>query len=298
LREVGRFSREGKAALSVETEYFGKVLQTGKIIEYVVCRQNVDGGYTFCLGTESNAQDTYYGLAILKMLDAPFPNLGQTVNWLREFAPDNLYSHYYVAKALKLCGQEPDKRLKDFLLSSQFSRVEFKAIDVYVEVASEFEAAFMATELANIAGVEVNREKIARWLLGYQNADGGFGAHGYSNLNATYHAAATLYNLGYPVKSLKNTLTYVRSCEKPSGGFTVIPNSSAPYMEHVYYGVMTLNLLGERVAYPKSTIGFILKCQNANGGFARSDLGISTFEDTFYAVSVLQLLDKQAGGIA
>jgi hypothetical protein len=296
LREVGRFNGKGKAALSMETKHISKALQAGKIIEYVVCRQNVDGGYTFCLGTESNAQDTYYGLAILKMLNAPFPNLWQTINWLRDFVPDNLYSHYYVAKALKLCGQEPDERLKDFLLSSKFSRMEFKAIDVYVEVASEFETAFMATELANIAGVEISREKIAQWLLSYQNTDGGFGAYGHSNLNATYHAVATLCNLGYPVKSLKNTLAYVRLCEKPSGGFTVIPSTSAPYMEHVYYGVMALNLLGERAMYPENTIRFILRCQNANGGFARSDLGISTFEDTFYAVNALRLLSEQARG--
>ncbi|MEM3577156.1 MAG: prenyltransferase/squalene oxidase repeat-containing protein [Candidatus Bathyarchaeia archaeon] len=289
---MGRFSQSGKIALDMKIEHFNKVLRTEKIVKYVVCRQNSDGGYTFCRGTESNAQDTYYGLAILKMLNASFPNFDQTVNWLRNFVPGDLYSHYYVAKALKLCGREPDERLKEFLLS-QFSRMEFNAVDVYVEVASEFETVFMATELAKIANVEINREKIAQWLLGYHNADGGFGAYGYSNLNATYHAVATLYNLGYPVKSLKNTLTYVRSCEKPSGGFTVIPSSSTPYMEHVYYGVMTLNLLGEHAAYPEGTIRFILKCQNANGGFARSDLGISTFEDTFYAVSVLQIISKQ-----
>jgi len=28
-------------------------------------------------------------------------------------------------------------------------------------------------------------------------------------------------------------------------------------------------------------------CQQSNGGFARSEFGISTFEDTFYAVNVL-----------
>jgi hypothetical protein len=67
-------------------------------------------------------------------------------------------------------------------------------------------------------------------------------------------------------------------------------------MEHVYYGVMALNLLGERAMYPENTIRFILRCQNANGGFARSDLGISTFEDTFYAVNALRLLSEQARG--
>jgi hypothetical protein len=50
---------------------------------------------------------------------------------------------------------------------------------------------------------------------------------------------------------------------------------------------MALDLLGETCRYPSQTIDFLLKCQNKNGGFARSDVGISTFENTYQAVSVL-----------
>ncbi|MEM2338436.1 MAG: hypothetical protein QXK93_07675 [Candidatus Bathyarchaeia archaeon] len=92
---------------------------------------------------------------------------------------------------------------------------------------------------------------------------------------------------------LKETLDYVRACEKPYGGFTVVPNTSTPYMEHVYYGVSTLNLLGGRLKYPNQTTELVLKCQNANSGFARSDVGISTFEDTFYAVSILKTIEER-----
>jgi hypothetical protein len=265
-----------------------------RVIDYVVDRQNEDGGYTFCQGTESNAQDTYYGLAILDLLDAPFPNVEKTIKWLQSFVPDNLYSHYYVAKALKLCGKEPDvKCLKDFVISLPIVNGGFGTVDVYVEVASEFLPIFMAVELAGLAVVEVNRERIVDWLLSFKNGDGGFGAHRHSNLNSTYHAVASLSNLGYPVNSLRDTLEYVRACEKPYGGFTIVPHGAPPYMEHTYYGTSTLNLFDEHLRYPKQTAEFVLKCQNANGGFARSDLGISTFEDTFYAVSVLQTISRQ-----
>ncbi|MEM3694954.1 MAG: prenyltransferase/squalene oxidase repeat-containing protein [Candidatus Bathyarchaeia archaeon] len=269
-------------------------LWSKRVVNYVVSRQNEDGGYAFCQGTESNAQDTYYGLAILDLLDTPFPNVEKTVEWLCSFAAENLYSHYYVAKALRLCGEKPNgKNLKKFVLSLPVVKGEFETIDVYVEVASEFLLALMAIELAKIVGVEVNYEKITEWLLSFKNIDGGFGAYGHSNLNSTYHAVASLFNLGYPVKSLKETLDYVRACEKPYGGFTVVPNSSTPYMEHTYYGTMTLNILGKRLKYPNQTADFVLKCQNANGGFARSDIGISTFEDTLYAVTVLKKIREQ-----
>ena len=287
LHEVGRF------ALDLEKNQFVDSLWVKRIEDYVVKRQNDDGGYAFAQGLDSNAQDTYYGLGILQLLNIPFPRVKKTIKWLYAFVPDSHYSHYYVAKALKICGEEPHRNLKDFLLSLQSLRGEFGTADVYVEVASEFQFISMITELASIVGVEINREKTISWLLSYQNRNGGFGAHEHSNLNSTYHAVASLFNLGYPVKSLKKSLEYVRSCEKPSGGFTVVPRSSNPYMEHTYYGVSTVELLGEHARYPEKTAELVLKCQNSNGGFARSDLGISTFEDTFYALSILLMIHRQ-----
>ncbi|MEM3699295.1 MAG: prenyltransferase/squalene oxidase repeat-containing protein [Candidatus Bathyarchaeia archaeon] len=283
---MGRFD-------DLESGQSANFLWIKRVVHYIVNRQNDDGGYTFCQGTESNAQDTYYGLAILNLLNVPFPNVKKTVKWLHDFVPDNLYSHYYVTKALKLCGEKPQKNLKNFILSLLCAKGNFGTVDVYVEVASEFLLTFMTTELVKIVGIEIESKKLAEWLLSFKNKNGGFGAHGHSNLNSTYHAVASLFNLGYPVKSLKDTLSYVRACEKPFGGFTVVPHASTPYMEHIYYGTSTLNLLDEHLRYPKQTAEFVLKCQNANGGFARSDIGISTFEDTFYAVNVLKTISEQ-----
>jgi hypothetical protein len=285
LHEVGRF------ASGLEKKQFADSSWIKRIEDYVVKRQNDDGGYAFAQGLDSNAQDTYYGLAILGLLKVSFPRVKKTIKWLNDFATDRHYSHYYIAKSLRLCGEKPHRSLKDFLLSLQIFRGEFGTADVYVEVASEFEATFMITELINMVGIKIDCEKTIDWLLSFKNKDGGFGAHWDSNLNSTYHAITSLFNLGYPVKSLKETLRYVRSCEKHSG-FTVVPHVSLPYMEHVYYGVSTLHLLGEHVRYPEKITSFVFSCQNSNGGFARSDLGISTFEDTFYAVNILQKIGK------
>ena len=291
LHEVGRFGSETKG--TPKKEHFTDLKRVKSIADYVVNRQNLDGGYTFCQGTESNAQDTYYGLAILDLLKVSFPNAERTIKWLYDFVPDSHYSHYYVAKGLKLCGEKSYGNLKDFLLSLQISRGEFGTVDVYVEVASEFQFVSMVTELANMVDVKINREKTIGWLLSYKNRDGGFGAHGHSNLDSTYHAVSSLFNLGYSVRSLKETIEYVRSCEKPSGGFTVVPRSSIPYMEHTYYGISTLELFGEHARYVEKTAELVLSCQNSNGGFARSDVGISTFENTFYTLNTLRVIRRQ-----
>jgi len=267
-----------------------KVSFVRTIADYVINRQNEDGGYTFCQGAESNAQDTYYGLSILNLLRQSFPNAEKTVEFLKASRMDSIYSTYYVAKASRLLGDRRNRvfeaRLKSILESKQY----FGSTDVFSEVSSEFTTTFMALELANEFELNVETGEVARWLLCFRNQDGGFGSQGQSNINSTYYAVASLSLMNQNLKNLREALTFVRACEKPYGGFTLVPMNFTPYMEHTYYGVMIFDLFGEEYRYPSQTIDFVLKCQNKNGGFARSDLGISTFENTLQAVRVLQRL--------
>ncbi|MBT0158490.1 hypothetical protein G4O51_00735 [Candidatus Bathyarchaeota archaeon A05DMB-2] len=261
-----------------------------KVIGYVVNRQNEDGGYTFAQGTESSAQDTYYGLAILNSLKACLPNLQKTIRFLNALNLDSIYSDYYIAKALQLCGVKVEKTFKERLASRLSSEKYFGSVEVFSEVPSEFITTFMALELADLLKIDVQTREIIRWLLRFRNKDGGFGTQGQSNINSTFYAAASLRLLNFDLKASRGVVEFVRSCEKPYGGFTVLPESIMPYMEHTYYGIMTLDLFGEKTRYPSQTIEWVLKCQNKNGGFARSDLGISTFVDTYYAITTLQKL--------
>ena len=256
----------------------------GDTVNYVVSRQNGDGGYSFCQGTESNLQDTYYGLAILNLLKMPLPNVEQTIKWLNQFPVSNLHSLRYAAKALGLCGQNPGIVGGKFL---QYSKTLLEAIDVRLWVA-EFKVIYMITELVNTLCAQIEREEISRCLTSYQNEDGGFGVQGYSDLTSTYYATMSLFNIGHSARTLRGALGYARSCEKPLGGFTIVPDSSPPHMEHVYHGISILSLFDEHMRYPEETGRFVLRCRNQNGGFARSEIGISTFEDTFYAISALQ----------
>jgi hypothetical protein len=276
----------------VEVKRLSDPSWTKKITDYVINRQNEDGGYTFCQGAESNGQDTYYGLIILSLLNANFPNIEKTVKFINDIRLDNIYSTYYVSKASLLLGKSIDPKLKKHALSIFNSKAYFGSTDFFAEVSSEFTTTFMALELVNLLKIKVDTKEVAEWLLRFKNDDGGFGTQGQSNINSTYFATASMSLLNESLQNLHETVRFVRACEKSYGGFAVIPMSFGPYMEHTYYGVMTLDLLGEKSRYPQQTINWILKCQNKNGGFARSDLGISTFEDTYYAITILQKIEK------
>ena len=259
-----------------------------KVIRYVVNRQNVDGGYTFCQGAESNAQDTYYGLSILSILKQSLPNPEKTLEFLNESRLDSINSTYSVTKALLLLGKEGNERLKKRLHSILNSTNYFGSAEVFLEASSEFTSTFMVLELANLVGVEMSSEEIVKWILQFRNKDGGFGPQGISNISSTYYAGASMKLLNGELENLRAATKFIRSCEKPYGGFTIVPINFMPYVEYTYYGVMTLALIGETCKYPEQTKNYLLSCQNLNGGFARSDLGISTFENTFQAVSVLK----------
>lgn len=259
-------------------------------VNYVVSRQNADGGYTFWQGADSNAQDTYYGLAILKLLDCTPPNIGKTIEWLHGFELHNVYSYYYVGKTLALCGEKLDDHFQKYVSSTIASRSYLGSGDVYVEFASEFDAIYMVLELANLTEVDPTSKDATEWLLEFKNEDGGFGAHEHSNMNSTHSAVSSLHLVKYNIESLQDTAAFIRACEKPYGGFTVIPHAYEPYMEYTYYGTMALHVFKQDCRFPSQTVDFLLRCQNANGGFARADLGVSSFESTFQAVSVMHNL--------
>ena len=279
----------------VEGRQTNAPLLTNKVVDYVTNRQNEDGGYTFCQGAESNKQDTYYGLAIMSLLNASFPNVEKTIRFLKEpnWDLDNIYSNYYTTKALLLCGEEPNENLKTHISLVANLKRHSSLADVLPEVSSEFTTIFMTLELAGLLRIQLPKNRTMEWLLRFKNRDGGFSSEEHSNINSTYYAVASLVLLNVDTEDLRETVKFVRECEKAYGGFTLIPANVTPYMEHTYYGAMTLNLLGENCMFPSQTIDSLLKCQNKNGGFARSDLGISTFENTFQAVSVLRKLGFQ-----
>ena len=283
------YQSQGEYTL-VEANWLSNPKLRTKILNYVLARQNDDGGYCFAQGAlESGSQDTYYGLAILSELESTFPNPEKTMQFLIENRVDSIYSIYYTAKAqLLLCKEISSELRKE--IGSKLESSAFYGSSVFFCDSSELAITLMALELSKLVNVNLEKTKMTDWLLSFQNADCGFGPQGTSNIDSTYNAIACLSQMERRSIPLEKTLRFIRRCEKPSGGFTVIPLNFNPYMEYSYDGVMALGLLGEKSKYPSQTIDWVLNCQKNTGGFSRSDLGIATFVDTYYAIEILKSL--------
>lgn len=271
------------------------------VIRYIMDGRNNDGGYTFCQGTDSSAEDTYYAIEILKALNVEPKFKEHTIQFLKglqnsDGSFDSVKVAYYVTKALINLGSKPKKDPNQYIMSLQNSYGGFGSIEVDVETSSEIEATYLSIEILKLLNSPIeSKEKIIKFILSLKNSDGSFGGRGYSKLASKWHALATLKLLGYNVFHLHETLKWVRGCEASNGGFVRNPNSLDNYIliDSIYYGVKSLEIFNETCKYPFQTASLISKFQNRNGGFRKSIfLGISTFENTYYAIFSLQTILK------
>jgi len=271
------------------------------IINYVLERQNPDGGYTFCRWTESNAQDTFYALNILDILGIQPENVDKTISFLKSLQHadgqfDSVKVAYYVIKSLLKFGEKPLKPLIGLVkyLPKLIEDLESPFIDV--EALSEVESIYMLVDLCALLNIEVNSERIIGAILRIRNSDGSFGSVKRSRMASTFYALGILKNLGYDISGLADTLKWIRKHEYAGGGFTYAPEAAPTYLEDTYFGIKSLETLNEKIAYPRENLMFVARFQNPNGGFRRSIfLGVSDFESTYQALSSIKVLLSPLG---
>lgn len=271
------------------------------IVDYILERQNPDGGYTFCRWTESNAQDTFYALNILDILGVQPINVDKTINFLKSLQHsdghfDSVKVAYYVIKSLLKFGEKTLKLPIDPIeyLPKLIESLESPFIDI--EALSEVESIYMLVDLCTALNIKLDSEKITEAIFRIKNSDGSFGSAKRSKMASTFYTLGTLKNLGYDVSGLADTLKWIRKHEYAGGGFTHAPRAAPTYLEDTYFGIKSLEILNERIAYPRETLMFVARFQNPNGGFRRSIfLGISDFESTYQALSSIKVLLSPLG---
>jgi hypothetical protein len=292
---------EGLKPLITLRDSLKDLINVDDVVEYILERQNSDGGYTFCRWTESNAQDTFYALNILDILGVEPPKADETISFMKSLQHrdgrfDSIKVAYYVVKSLLRFGEKPLRPLKGFneYFPSLIGSLESPYIDV--ETLSEVESIYLLVDLSRTLNIEVDSEKIIDGLLKIKNLDGSFGSAKRSRIASTCYALGTLKALNYNISELNDTLKWIRLHEHYEGGFTYDPKAAPIYLEDTYFGIKSLEILNERITYPMETLRFVARFQNPNGGFRRSIfLGISDFESTYQALSSIKSLLSSLG---
>ncbi|MDA8164557.1 MAG: terpene cyclase/mutase family protein [Desulfobacteraceae bacterium] len=99
-----------------------------------------------------------------------------------------------------------------------------------------------------------------------------------------------------PGKTRTTIVKFLKSCQKPDGGFVNEPkNAPASNLIYTYYALQALDLLGQQGAIDRGkALGYVLSLQDPKGGFKLSTDAKekASLAGTFYGVRSLALLRK------
>jgi hypothetical protein len=264
-----------------------------RAVNYVMERKCKKGGFCFYRLEEPNASDTYYDLSILNLLDINFKD-DNTAACLRSLqnnhgSYNSIYSAFYSIKSLLLLNEKPQCNPKTYVTRNTGI---YNVDALFDEVRSIFERMYYVIDLCSTLKIELDdsiRNNIIGFVLNFQKEDRGFG-YARSTLIETSQASAILNWLNYPIDILK-TEYFIKKCENPIYGFVNVPDTSPSFIEHIDAGAIASSTISYKPRYFNQCIKLIRECQNNNGGFSRAaDGGISTLENTYYAIHSLKLL--------
>ena len=271
-----------------------------KLKRYVLSRQSDDGGFAMCNPLPSSLAETFYAVHIFKALKWEIPRKNRLVEYLETNLRKEVYSIYYVFSSLKALDCEIPEEYCEFLLE-RLGDVLKRSIDMTlgdegrdescsergITVTYSFESPNVLREIHCIAAsLEIcNRElpeEVGSFVEKFRK-NGGYGARE-ANLRDTFFCVSILKPKDVRIAN------FVRQHRCPQGGFAKRPGSFPPYIEETYYALSTFHELGYGYK-DEETARYVVSLQNPDGGFRRSIyLGISSLENTFYAVKSLEML--------
>lgn len=264
---------------------------------YLLGRRTPEGGFCFYRYgpwkvEEPNAPDTWAALASLRHLGAALPSPERTVAWLRgQQAADGGFQSLLIGEAvlsaLGLLQAEPMYDPRRFIQAwaERVSRSNTQAgdIEAWLHGVQRCIRLLISMELP----LAPLRTAVTTRLSSLR---GSLDAHPSTapTLLATGRALDILVRFQEPPGT---ALMFLRRCEDPKLGLTLVPGSSATWLEVHQVGLRALRSLGEFPRFPDAIRTFARRCQGTEGGFSRVPGALPNLRDTWLALSILDHLD-------
>ena len=259
-----------------------------KVIGYIEECHLEDGGYFFARVPPSGGLDTYFAVKSLSILgvkpDRPEAIARFFLSNIAEGMIGGIIGIFLAVEVLNEIGRMTEglrNYARQRIMALQNKAGGFGAYkDIRVEVPSELQNTYRAVRVLKIIGADFDKEKVNGFVFSFLRPDGGYGAKGYSTLASTFYATEIYKLLGVDVGKLKDTKDYLHTIEE---------NTEAQFIEDLYWLILGMANLGVKTNMPDKVMSFVMMCQRLRGGFSRAPvMGISTLEDTFYALSILR----------
>ena len=278
-----------------EPKYFDDIDVAG-VRRYLMSRQTPAGGFCFYRYgpwrvEEPNALDTWAAIASLQRLGEAIPSQDETIAWLRDQqAADGGFQSLPIGEAvlsaLHLLQAEPVRDPRQFLIqwAERISHADIKAGDPEAWLHN----VQRCLRLLNLYSLPLDtmHSNVPLRLLQLRDS-----------LDSCSWSTPTVLATGRTMDILRqlqqpqgSAVAFLRRCENPRLGITLVPDSSATWLEVHYMGLLGFQSAGERPAFRDAIRAFVRRCQGSAGGFSRVPGALPNLQDTCLALSVLDHL--------
>jgi len=303
------------------------------VVKYVLDSQVEKKGFKSFSEDQPNIKATFEALTILKLLNKFGKiKKNKIVEWINETlivhdsSSENYslirydkngdittYSNYFGLKTFPLLDEDYTEYLEEEPIVNWV--IKCNTDRLYTIYPNSTEKSLLTTYYALSIIHMLNKTlwgtmspNITEWLVSLQNPDGGFSIEeNASSLSETY-AAVKLLNLTRALQDSKinkeKLVSWVLDRLLPDGCFEETPGSGTGSLFSMYLAIdilYTVNALDQLGDNESKVINWVLSCQRISGGFsfvnstAKESISEdeTTMEATFYAISILYLLDPE-----
>ena len=198
-----------------------------KVLGYVERCHLEDGGYFFARVLPSSGMDTYFAVKSLSILGVKPSRPEETASYFLDQMNDGwlddvvgLFVASEVLNELGLITYDFRHFARQRIMSLQNKAGYFGSVEnVDVEVPSELQETYRAVKVLRILGVDFDREKIACFVSGLLNVDGGYGRDDFSTLASTFYATE-IHKLLVPILEGLPALEVISGIGRASGMLT------------------------------------------------------------------------------
>ncbi len=276
-----------------------------KIFSYLAQHPRADGGYAWGDQDDSHLTPTFAVIGCYKLLGELPPEAKKLAEWVRANHP--------------LRKKKPEQEIQSFLYQQVQSLVWLgdKAEDLQPRVKAmvkpyrylpQYEkhsypvfegemTAFVGRELLGLPLTDLDPEFI-KYVDGRRRTNGSF-----NNTPNAKDSDGNILNTWWALQAMRvqnrlgekreETVTWLRECQLPSGGFTHQPGAKTGALDDVAYtrvAVRSLKLLNAEPAKREACITYLLSLWNEDGGFGDRPGWQSNPLATYYALDALSAL--------
>ncbi|HFN0790191.1 TPA: prenyltransferase/squalene oxidase repeat-containing protein [Klebsiella variicola subsp. variicola] len=279
-----------------------KIKEPDSIINFLLSRQNSDGGYAWSVGMNSDAWATYYCTQAIKSLERSIAPSGEHCScekWLLNIQnPDggfcmmpgqlsDVWATYYAVRTLvEVCGRYPDASFKNWLSQLQSADGGLTWSPAHSNYStSDVRACYYAITAwmvgtNNDQNVPWNKEKLTSWLRSQQSMNGGFKFQSKDDTDclwATFRATNALKLLDSSPVDTDKCINWIRGQLCQNSSFTRWPGYPIQDVWAAFCGIGSLKALNVNTDDIAENITSIIKeFKVPEGGFTYRELPLAS----------------------